>query len=323
MSLPHTLSTLRTGRIQRPDIDVFSIDKHLASLMANPQWVDVLNKWHIAGGLAYEINTPIGELTMTSWNALQDHLLGSGWFKRNSGKIAPNGAGREFLTRVNELVRAIARSHREDRIVSQILLELPRGAAVDIGCGPGHSALRLLSMGYKPVYAYDLSPIAVKVAQALLEQQKKELHLFQKDASNLSEVDTDSLQLIFSRGALHYFNQVKLAKAIRRTLRSGGCVVAELIGLEYYLQWKHFGLVSHSRNPWRALSYARTVLRTLLYESFGVQTRLGGSSPEIGYTSRSIKRFAIWAGLEIVSIAPAPASVGFLVVMRKPGENVN
>jgi SAM-dependent methyltransferase len=318
------LKQLHASKLQRPHApQSVSADDHLASIMANSRWLGALNSWYADGARPRLTITAPFDLPLGSWQALQEHLIGTGMFGVESEKITPLSEGKEFLSRINELKRAIARNDREDKVVSQILCGIPRGAAVDIGCGPGHSALRLVSMGYHPVFAYDLSPVAVKVAQAFLGRQNKELYLFERDATELSEVESDSLQLIFSRGAFHYFFQPKLANSIKRTLRPGGYVVAELIGLHYYLQLDHFRSLFDPRKRWHLLSYTRTVLRTFLYEVFAVQSQLGAAAPEIGYTRHNLKRFAEWADLEILSISPAPASVGYLVVMRKPSTDAH
>ena len=298
-------------------------DAHLAAILADSKWLTVLNRWYIHGARPFLIKRVPDGVAPSSWQSLQAHLTGSRMFECVGEKLIPNADGKEFLARVNELQRAIARNDNEDKIVSELLVNLPRGAAVDIGCGPGHSALRLALLGYRPVFAYDLSPIAMKVARAFLARTSKELYLFESDATGLSEIESDTLQLIFSRGAFHYFFQAKLADAIKRTLRPGGHVVVELIGLHYYLQASHIRSLFDPRKRWHLLSYARTVVRTILYELFAIQFQLGAAAPEIGYTRRNLKRFANWAGLEIVSISPAPASVGYLVVMRKRSKDVH
>lgn len=292
---------------------------HLAAVVANPQWLNALNGWYKADSIPYETGSAPCGLTPDSWKALQLHLMGTGWFATSSEKITPNDAGRDFLVRINELYRSIKREDKEDQIVTQILDGLPRGAAVDIGCGPGHSALRLARMGFSPVYAYDLSPVALDIAKALLDSEGKTGYLYAEDATPLAEVETGSLAVIYSRGALHYFNQRAMAKTFDRALKPGGHLVAELVGLGYYTQSKHIKNLIDPRRFWKPLSYGRTVLRTMLYEAFGLQPRMAAGAPEIGFTRRSINRFARWTGFEVVSISAAPSSVGgFMVVMRKP-----
>ncbi len=294
---------------------------HVASIIENLQWLEALNQWYFDGGHAYEVTSPSFGLTLDSWRALQIHLIGTGWFGDTEGKITPTVDGYGFLARVNELYRAICRGGNKDRVVTQILTELPRGPAVDVGCGPGFSVLQLTRLGYSPVYAYDLSPIALEIARALLEKDGKTAHLYVKDATFLSEIETGTLALIYSRGALHYFDQVELSKTINRILRPGGHLVSETVGLRYYLQTKHFRSLLNRHFWWHLLSYWRTVLRTLIYETLALQPRLAAKAPEIGYTSRSLYRLARQARLEVLSISPAPSSVGHLVVMRKPVEN--
>lgn len=292
---------------------------HLAAIVANQQWLEAIDRWYRADGVSLETALPIFGLMPDSSKALQLHLIGTGWFENNGEKISPNEAGRDFLARVNELYRSIKRENKQDQIVTQTLDALPRGAAVDIGCGPGHSSLRLARMGFSPVYAYDLSSVALDMAKALLDNEGKTGYLYAEDATPLAEVETSSVAVIYSRGALHYFNQRKFALTINRVLQPGGHLVAELVGLKYYLQSKHLRNLSRLGRLWKPLSYGRTVLRTLMYEALTVQPRMAAGAPEIGFTRRSIYRFAKWAGLEIISISAAPSSFGgFMVVMRKP-----
>jgi SAM-dependent methyltransferase len=294
-----------------------SSDCNLSAIIAKPAWIEALNQWHKKGWHAAQQFNPFG-LAEASWTELKTHLVDTGWFISSGDRIAPTVEGRDFLTRVNELCRAVHREYEEDRIVIQILSELPRGPAVDIGCGPGHSVLRLARLGYSPLSAYDMSRIAIDIALAVLETEGKTAHLYVKDATNLPDIESASLALIYSRGALHYFGQGDLAETFSRTLRPGGHVVAEMVSLRYYLQAKHLRSLM-TRHRWRQpVSYARTVLRTLMYEVLGVQPRLAAGASEIGYTKQSIRRFARKAGLEVLSISPAPSAVDYLVVMRKP-----
>jgi SAM-dependent methyltransferase len=290
---------------------------HLRAIVENRQWIVALDQWYRAGGRP-ENATHCGlNLNSQSWQELQVHLCRTGWFTSERRKISPTVEGQDFLTRVNELYRATLRDNREDREVVEVLAGLPGGAAVDIGCGPGYSVLMLARLGFSPLYAYDLSPVAIAIARALLENEGKRAHLYAREATSLSEIDGGSLALVFSRGAFHYFKQIQLARTLERTLRPGGYVVAELVALGYYLQRKHLkSLLTHR---WRQpISYARTIVRTLINEVGIAQPRLAAVAPEIGYTIRSIRRLAQWAGLEIVSVSPAPTSIGYLVVMKKP-----
>jgi SAM-dependent methyltransferase len=295
-----------------------SSNPHLASIISNPRWLETLTSWYGAGGCPRRLSCASFTLPPDSWEALQDQLIRTGWFETADGTIAPTSVGQDFLARASELLRAMRREGKQDQRVVELLDTLPRGAAVDIGCGPGHSSLRLARLGYDPVYAYDLSATGIEVARAVLEREGRPAYLYAEDATPLAEIEESALALVYSRGALHYLKQRELARTLRRTLRPGGHLVVELVGLRYYLQSKHIRKLLQGQ--WRkSLSYGRTVLRTLMFEALALQPRLAAGAPEIGYTRRSVFRLARKAGLEVVSISPAPSSVGYLVVMRKPG----
>lgn len=298
-------------------------DQHLAAIIANPQWLEALRTILQPRGGDHEPASGVPNLATESWLALQTHLLGTGWFCMEGNKIRPTMHGQDFLARVRELRRSVNGKAGQEATVTQVLNQLPRGPAVDIGCGAGHSVLRLARLGYAPLYAYDLSPVALKIAQALLQQNGITAHFYARDAAALSEIDTSSLALIFSRSALQYLRQRKLAMALERTLRPGGYLVAEIVGLGYYLQLKHFRSLFHRDRTWQAMSYCRTVLRTTVYQTIRLQACLGSKAPEIGYTTRTIHRLGRWANLEVLSIAPAPSLTGYLVVMRKPARYVH
>jgi SAM-dependent methyltransferase len=291
-----------------------SFNPELASIIENPQWLETLTHWHLAGGSPSSIDSISLALSPRSWQELQGQLIGTGWFRSTNGAIVPTSVGQDFLARASELFRSIRREGKQDQKIVALLETLTRGAAVDIGCGPGYSTLRLAKLGYDPVYAYDLSPTGIEVAKAVFAREGRPAYLYAEDATPLAGIAPGALALIYSRGALHYLKQKELARTIHRTLRPGGHVVAELVGLRYYFQRKHL-----MRGKWRkSLSYTRTILRTALFEALTGQPRLFAGAPEIGYTKRTIYRLALRAGLEVVSISPAPSSVGYLVVMRKP-----
>jgi SAM-dependent methyltransferase len=302
------------------DVPRESAHSHLRAIVANRRWLAALDQWYQAGGRPSATARAQFDLNEQSWQKLQFHLRFTGWFASTPGTIAPTMEGQDLLTRANELYRAVLHPDLEDQVVGDLLAKLPRGGAVDIGCGTGYSALRLSRLGFAPLYAYDLSPVAIAIARALLDNEGGTAKLYAAAAKSLSEIENGSLALIFSRSALQYFKQSDLASTVRRTLRPGGYLVAEIIGLRYYLQSKHLRRLFSSR--WRQpVSYARTILRTMIYEAFTLQPRFAARAPEIGYSPGSISRLARWAGLEVLSIAPAPSLVGYVVVMRKQPED--
>jgi SAM-dependent methyltransferase len=289
----------------------------LKDVLREKGWLELLSTWWSAGCAPLDLASAEVGGSKGSLDRFHRRLADTGWFVASAGRITPNENGSDFLARANELHRAILREDREDRVVAQALDAVPRGAAVDIGCGPGHSVLRLAKLGFDPLFAYDLSPIAMGMAKALFDYEGKVARLFTREATGLKEVGSGSLSLVFSRGALHYLDQRALAQTLKRTLKPGGYLVAEIVALGYYLQGSHIKRLASNR--WRQpLSYMRTVVRTSIFELASIQPRMAAGAPEIGYTVRSIKRLSRWAGLRVESISKAPTSVGYLVVLRKP-----
>jgi SAM-dependent methyltransferase len=289
----------------------------VVSIVSNTLWLQALTSWASLGGCPCSLRSAPPSLPAESWQLLQAQLMRTGWFEVIGEAIAPNLIGRDCVARGSELFNAMRRENKQDRRIVELLDTLPRGAAVDIGCGPDHSSLRFAKLGYEPVYAYDSSATGIEIAKAVLNCEGRPAHLYAEDATPLAEIGPNALALVYSRSSLHYLKQKELARTLNRTLRPGGHLVAEVVGLHYYLQRKHVRNLILGR--WKKLfSYVRTVLRTLVFEVSDLQPRLAGGAPEIGYTKHSICRLARRAGLEVVSMSSAPSSVGFLVVMRKP-----
>jgi SAM-dependent methyltransferase len=294
--------------------------EHLAAILAHTEWLEIINSCNRAGVWNFEVSA---NGTERSLRTLRHHLVGTGWFAEENGTLIPTAEGKDFVTRVGELCRAFKRENKQHKIVYEILAQLDRGPAVDIGCGPGHSVLRLARLGFGPLYAYELSQVALRMTETLLENNGKTSQLFRKDATPLAEIESGSLALVFSRAAFHYFKQAEFAKTLSRTLRPGGYLVAEIIGLHYYFSSKHIKTIFHAHHLLRYVSYWRTIVRTLIYEITTLQPRLAAGASEIGFTNRSIRRLARLAGLEIVELLPAPSLKGYLVVMRKPHEELD
>jgi ribosomal protein L11 methyltransferase len=57
-------------------------------------------------------------------------------------------------------------AHATTRLCVELLATLPRGALLDVGCGSGVLAIAGVRLGFQPVSAVDIDPVAVKVTQA-------------------------------------------------------------------------------------------------------------------------------------------------------------
>jgi ribosomal protein L11 methyltransferase len=73
-------------------------------------------------------------------------------------------------------------AHATTRLALELLLDLPRGGALDVGCGSGVLAIAAARLGFGPVLAVDVDPAAVEATQANAEANGVELEVRQADA---------------------------------------------------------------------------------------------------------------------------------------------
>lgn len=57
-------------------------------------------------------------------------------------------------------------AHPTTRLCLELMLELPRGSVLDVGCGSGVLAIAAVRLGFGPVTALDVSPAAVEATAA-------------------------------------------------------------------------------------------------------------------------------------------------------------
>lgn len=285
----------------------------IAAIIENTEWVQALHQWHNEGCQELtDAKAPFG-LSSDSWQELRGHLHATGWFVVAEGRVAPKPEGHELLYRARELSNLMM-LEAKGKMPRFLYTEKPMGAAVDIGCGPGYGLLLIGRAGYAPLYGYDLAPFTLDIAQHLLEREGKSACLVAGDATPLEEIAEGEAGLIYSRGALHYFDLEKLARSCRRVLRPDGHVVVEVKALSQYSQ---FLPILRRRGPKKALAYGMVFFRTLLCEIAHRQPYLGAKTHEIGWTPRLIRRFAQIAGLEIVSCDYNAVFHSYDLVFRK------
>lgn len=296
------------------DDTVAERNSFLAPLLEQQDWLSALSQWHGQSGQPISRTGAQLGLDAERWQGLQDCLAPSGWFDSKGETWQPNAGGRELLYRVNELITLITLEAKG--VTPTHLFEQPlKGAALEIGCGTGYVMRHMGRQGYAPIYGYDLSPTALDIARCLLEREGFEAKLYSRDATPLKEVADGEVAMIYSRGAVHYFEVPKLARSFKRVLMPGARVVVEVKSPIYYrailrdLKRRRFR---------RAASYSIVLLRTLTFEFAGAQPKLGTSSHETAWSRRTIRRFGRIAGLKLESVEYVPSFKGYLFVMTKP-----
>src|SRR5262249_61395588 len=53
-------------------------------------------------------------------------------------------------------------AHATTRLCLELLLDLPRGSFLDVGCASGVLSIAAAKLGFAPVYAFDLDPQAIE-----------------------------------------------------------------------------------------------------------------------------------------------------------------
>jgi len=56
-------------------------------------------------------------------------------------------------------------SHATTRLCLELVLDLPRGSLLDVGCGSGVLAIAAAKLGFAPVHAVDLDPLAIEATR--------------------------------------------------------------------------------------------------------------------------------------------------------------
>ena len=73
-------------------------------------------------------------------------------------------------------------SHATTRLCLELLLELPRGSLLDVGCGSGVVAIAAAKLGFDPVHAVDLDPQAIEATRRNAEANGVEIETWVADA---------------------------------------------------------------------------------------------------------------------------------------------
>jgi ribosomal protein L11 methyltransferase len=73
-------------------------------------------------------------------------------------------------------------SHATTRLCLELLLELPRGSLLDVGCGSGVLAIAAAKLGFDPVYAIDLDQQAIEATLRNAEANGAKVEAWVADA---------------------------------------------------------------------------------------------------------------------------------------------
>ncbi len=162
--------------------------------------------------------TPVDESWADRWREFHRPVRVGGLWIGPSWEQAPSGEdvvvvdpGRAFGTG----------AHQSTRACIELLAELERGALLDAGCGSGVVAVAALRLGFQPVVAVDLDPVAVEVARETATRNGVHLDVREADVLRDALPPADVVVANIDLGAV----EALLARRPARTLVSSGYLV--------------------------------------------------------------------------------------------------
>jgi SAM-dependent methyltransferase len=127
---------------------------------------------------------------------------------------------------------------------------LPKGRALDLATGTGHSAIELARRGWQ-VTAIDVSPAGLRLAQQAAERLGVSVSWIAADL-DVYPLPSDHFDVIT---VFHYLDRDRLPHEIVRALRPGGMLVYETYTLEELrLPNAHLTNPAHALRPGELLS---------------------------------------------------------------------
>lgn len=105
----------------------------------------------------------------------------------------------------------------------ELVTEIPKGNALDIGCGVGQESIFLAKNGFS-VSGIDVAPTAIRIAKKKAREARAKVKFYVGDALSLRFKD-DEFDFVNDRGLFHTLNpddRRKFVLEIERVLRKGG-----------------------------------------------------------------------------------------------------
>jgi ribosomal protein L11 methyltransferase len=75
-------------------------------------------------------------------------------------------------------------AHATTRLCMELLLEVPRGSVIDVGCGSGVLAIAAARLGHRPVIAVDIENTAVEATRANAAANHVDIDVYRADAAS-------------------------------------------------------------------------------------------------------------------------------------------
>lgn len=122
--------------------------------------------------------------------------------------------------------------------IKKLLPKLENKSILDLGCGSGRFCFLFEEQQPKRVIGIDFSEEMVQIAQEIALERKSGCEFIQGDIEDLSMIDSDSMDFVFSSTVLHFISDIKgVMKEIKRVLKPDGTCLLSVIHPVYSAQY--------------------------------------------------------------------------------------
>lgn len=140
-------------------------------------------------------------------------------------------------------------AHATTRLCLELLLDLPRGPLLDVGCGSGVLAIAGAKLGFAPVVALDVDPLAVEATRTNAAVNGVEVETVLRDGSH----EPQSAETVVANIALDAVGEVARAVTCTRLVTSGYLVSDQLV-LPGYRRVRRLDDEGWAADVWEAMS---------------------------------------------------------------------
>lgn len=122
--------------------------------------------------------------------------------------------------------------------IKAILPNLSDKVILDLGCGTGRFCFLLEELNPEKIVGMDLSESMIEIGRKIAEDRKSNVQFVLNDIENLSNIDSNSIDLVFSSTTLHYIQDLNhIMNEISRVLVAGGTSILSVIHPVYSAQY--------------------------------------------------------------------------------------
>lgn len=138
-------------------------------------------------------------------------------------------------------------AHATTRLCLALLLDLPRGPLLDVGCGSGVLAIAGAKLGFSPVVAIDLDPLAVEATRSNAAANGVEVETVLRDAS-LVPAESATVVANIALAAVEVISKVVACER----LVTSGYLVSDRIDLPGYARLRRLEDEGWAADVWEA-----------------------------------------------------------------------